>query len=660
MSDSPMFSSGGTGVSTGCLFGPQGGGDSRYSFSQSAELAAQSSSIPAAMAGQPKMHTTASEYVMLGHSLDDHVQATTQGFDETQEVNLCDMDEDGDEADDELGSYQAPTLPPWGTLLSINPDYPTLQLVKDDQPGSAKGGYMLGRHRECDFIFESPLISNRHCLIYKVNERVPFGLGGATRIRVFVEDLSSNGTYINGEKLGRGNRRELVHGDELQLAVWSERANIPYFHDKFFIYQKAITSDPSACNKSIHDHYILTRVLGSGNFAEVKLAVQRNTGDKYAVKILDKGRFIRKPKLAANIDQEISILMSIDHPCAVRIVDVFDDLEELYLVLELAAGGELFDRIVNKSRFSEPEARIIFLQLFHAIKYLHDRGVTHRDLKPENILMMDDHSLRLKISDFGLAKIVDDETFLHTLCGTPNYVAPEVLHPLCDRNYTKAVDMWSCGVILYICLCGYPPFSDQLAPPCLKDQIRQGMYKFPPEHWKEVSDDAIDLVEWLLTVNPDGRATVEQALSHPWMQQADLSVGGLDDAFIARLRSDQTEGAYFRREPTAMNNSEATGLSSLASQFSQMHAASLGSFAHVDPNSLSVLSDGVERVPVMSHAFTTIGPLTPGNGTADRRGIGAAGGSKRDKLISSNDSADDIRYARGSAKRVRHVPPSWK
>ncbi|RKP27220.1 kinase-like domain-containing protein, partial [Syncephalis pseudoplumigaleata] len=328
------------------------------------------------------------------------------------------------------------------------------------------------------------------------------GMGEQGRERVFVEDLSSNGTFVNGTKIGRGNRRELHHGDELQLAIWTAGSDIPYFYDKFY--------HPSA--RPMLTHTIVT----SGAFATVKLALERRTGQLVAVKIMDKRTLYKRGQPNEQTDQETRILMALDHPCIVKIREVFNE-EQFYMVLEFLQGGELFDRIKRKRCFSEAEARIIFLQLFHAIKYLHNRDITHRDLKPENILMVDNTSLRLKISDFGLAKMVSEETFLHTLCGTPSYVAPEVFNPNSQRAYTKAVDMWSCGVILYVCLSGQVPFGSIRGPPSLQEQIQQGLYSFDDPVWRDVSDTAKDLIEWLLATNPNERATVEQALSHPWM-----------------------------------------------------------------------------------------------------------------------------------------------
>jgi serine/threonine-protein kinase CHEK2 len=155
----------------------------------------------------------------------------------------------------------------------------------------------------------------------------------------------------------------------------------------------------------------------------------------------------------------------------------------------------------------------------------HERGIVHRDIKPENILLADTN-LTIKVADFGLAKIIGEESFTTTLCGTPSYVAPEILQPSNRRRYTRAVDIWSLGVVLYICLCGFPPFSDELYtvenPYTLAQQIMHGRYDFPSPYWDSVGDPALDLIEKMLTVDPEQRITVDECLEHPWLTGNDM------------------------------------------------------------------------------------------------------------------------------------------
>ncbi|KAK9704130.1 serine/threonine protein kinase, variant 2 [Basidiobolus ranarum] len=368
------------------------------------------------------------------------------------------------------------TAESWGILQSFSSVLPTIHLSKTDGKG-----YLLGRHPECDVTINHPQISNRHCLVFKENK---IDTQTGPQECVFIEDLSSNGTRVNGKKIGRNQRRQIFSGDHIQLTSTSSKS-AGTFDNNFFLFKQIMQDDEF--KSTINEKYFIGATLGQGNFAEVKVATERSTGKKFAVKIINKLRFRHKPKLNEALQREIAILMAIKHPCIISTHGVYDEQDFLYIILELVDGGELFDLIQKKQRFSEPEARFIFYQLFQAIKYLHDRGITHRDMKPENILLDSKGPLRVKVSDFGLAKIVGEASFIQTLCGTPNYVAPEVLQLPQHRQYSKGVDLWSLGVILYICLCGFPPFSDELGPPSMQTQIKEGIYNFPSPYWDNIS-----------------------------------------------------------------------------------------------------------------------------------------------------------------------------
>jgi calcium/calmodulin-dependent protein kinase I len=202
-----------------------------------------------------------------------------------------------------------------------------------------------------------------------------------------------------------------------------------------------------------------------------------------------------------SLKTEVHILKSVNNPNIVELLDVYEDDENVYLVMELLTGGELFDRIVNKypNGYSEKTASILIKKIVSSIQYLHKLGVVHRDLKPENLLYAsEDNDSDIKITDFGLAKIANGEVMLKTACGTPNYVAPEVL---LNHGYDSSVDMWSIGVILYILLCGFPPFYSENTPE-LFDQIINGVYDFPSPYWDNISNSAKSLIQGLLQVDP--------------------------------------------------------------------------------------------------------------------------------------------------------------
>jgi len=214
---------------------------------------------------------------------------------------------------------------------------------------------------------------------------------------------------------------------------------------------------------------------------------------------------------------EVKILSKLDHPNIIGIKRAFETETTLYLVLELVTGGELLEKILTEKKFSEDKARNYFRQILEATKYLHAQGIAHRDLKPENILLKDQDSDIIKLSDFGLSRVVDHTSFMKTICGTPQYVAPEILSSNRTEGYGLACDLWSIGVILYIMLVGYPPFSEN-KPNAVFEQIKHGEYEFPYEHWSRISPSAIHLIRRLLTTDPRKRITAAEALESAWIQ----------------------------------------------------------------------------------------------------------------------------------------------
>jgi len=265
---------------------------------------------------------------------------------------------------------------------------------------------------------------------------------------------------------------------------------------------------------ALYAKYDIKEELGAGAFSLVKLAVEKSTGKKFAVKIIEKKNV--EGQYSKNLQNETEILKRVNHPNIIKLVEMFDSNEFLFLVMELTTGGELFDRIVAKGCYTEDEASELVRKIVEAIKYLHDIGICHRDLKPENLLLGSaDSDVDVKIGDFGLSKIISKKMMMQTACGTPGYVAPEVLDA---SGYDKEVDMWSVGVITYILLCGFPPFYGDSVPK-LFEQILQGSYDYPSDYWSQVSDEAIDFIDHLLVVDRELRYTAEQALAHPWLNR---------------------------------------------------------------------------------------------------------------------------------------------
>lgn len=274
--------------------------------------------------------------------------------------------------------------------------------------------------------------------------------------------------------------------------------------------------------------YKTGRTLGQGTYAIVKEAVHIDTGHYYAAKVMNKKLMEGREGMIRN---EIAILKKVSqgHPNVLTLVDYFETLNNLYLITDLAIGGELFDRICDKGSFFESDAARIVYTIVDAVGYLHSNDIVHRDLKPENILFKtkkDDSEL--VIGDFGLSRIVDIESFsaLTTTCGTPGYMAPEIF---LKSGYGKPVDMWAIGVISYFLLCGYPPF-DQSDETVEVENILNGEFGFEPEkYWENVSETAKHFIRELLVVDPNQRLDAEKALEHPWL----LAVKGKSDKILS-------------------------------------------------------------------------------------------------------------------------------
>jgi len=294
-------------------------------------------------------------------------------------------------------------------------------------------------------------------------------------------------------------------------------------------------------------------VLGEGNFAVVRKATRNNQdwlntkGEKrepptgvtadtvYAVKIIEKS----KVEDMQDIEREIQIMTDVTHEFILNLYEIYDTPKKTYLITELASGGELFDKIVAMGNYTEQDAARVIGQLTNALDYLHKLNIVHRDLKPENILLATTESdSPIKLADFGLARIFSNDDVMKTACGTPGYVAPEVLK---NKGYGSGkVDMWSVGVILYILLCGFPPFYEEELP-ALFDQIMKARYDFPSPWWDPISDNAKDLIKKLLTVEPLQRLGAEDTLTHVWLttQAPETSLAGVGKEmkkYVAALR----------------------------------------------------------------------------------------------------------------------------
>jgi calcium/calmodulin-dependent protein kinase I len=260
--------------------------------------------------------------------------------------------------------------------------------------------------------------------------------------------------------------------------------------------------------------------IGRGSHSVVMKAIHKqDKSNMVAIKVVDIKRLTKEDEEALMI--EVSLLENLSHPNIVKFLGFYHKPSVNYLVvLEYMAGGELFNRIVAKEYYSEADARQVVQTLAECLKYLHDRKIVHRDLKPENILLSAalDDAKSLKLADFGFARVVDEHG-RRTACGTPGYLAPEIL---LGQTYGVSVDVWSLGVIIYILLCGYPPFYNNNQQLLFKS-IRNGQFEFNKQYWANVSEEAKDLIRKILRVDVKRRYTIGEVLAHPWISGGSVS-----------------------------------------------------------------------------------------------------------------------------------------
>ncbi|XP_045623206.1 phosphorylase b kinase gamma catalytic chain, skeletal muscle/heart isoform isoform X3 [Procambarus clarkii] len=270
--------------------------------------------------------------------------------------------------------------------------------------------------------------------------------------------------------------------------------------------------------KGFYAKYEPKEILGRGGCSVVRRCIEKETGQQFAAKIIDLSDSSDEGVYEATI-REIDVLrMVAGHPYIIELHDVFESSTFIFLVFELCEHGELFDHLTTVVTLSEKKTKLIMRQLFEALAHVHGKGIVHRDLKPENILLDDNYNI--KLTDFGFAKVLQPGETLTELCGTPGYLAPELLR--CNMmegapGYAHQVDLWACGVIMYTLLVGCPPFWHRKQMVMLRN-IMEGNYSFLSPEWEDITDTPKDLISKLLVVDPAKRITVQEALTHDFFQ----------------------------------------------------------------------------------------------------------------------------------------------
>ncbi|KAL8278358.1 hypothetical protein RQP46_009250 [Phenoliferia psychrophenolica] len=381
----------------------------------------------------------------------------------------------------------------------------------------------IGRHPHADVVLKGKKISNWHARIFVD----PTGNEEGVRL----EDTSTNGTFVRGNKVGKGKVTLLEPGDEIIFGA----ATSSFMNDFRYVFKgphgtRAPNAQPWGIAESsgggIHDKYDVREQIGKGSFATVRKGIQRATGNMVAIKIIQKARFASNPKTMEMISREVEIMKNLDHKYCVRYIDYFEDEQRMWLVMEYVDGGDLLDYVMKRQGLSESDTREIALMVCEAVAYLHSKGVAHRDLKPENLLLTRGARPLAKVTDFGLAKMVDNNTMLRTACGTPSYLAPEVILKEAQAGYGAQVDAWSIGVVLYSCMTNSTPFDESESTP-LPQRMAERRVDFNGLEEYGISEIAIDFLRQLLVVDPTKRMSVKDALAHPWLATAAPTNGPL-------------------------------------------------------------------------------------------------------------------------------------
>uniref|UniRef100_A0A182SM58 Protein kinase domain-containing protein n=1 Tax=Anopheles maculatus TaxID=74869 RepID=A0A182SM58_9DIPT len=372
--------------------------------------------------------------------------------------------------------------------------------------------FKIGRDARCSLVIEEKhfpqsvrsFISNVHFILEKdLEDRCS---------PTYIIDNSTNGTFVNGKLIGKNNRVILMHGNTISIACC---VNL------FVYYQHNYTIPKEIESESLKKTYHIGRTLGSGSFGTVYLLHDIKTCMPYALKIVKKARVREQMSNPSCLTNEANIMKKLNHACVIQMFEFINEPGSICMVLEYMQGGDLLTRILDNEFLSEHIAKFFFYQLCHAIHYLHGQGIIHRDLKPDNILLKDSNVYTLlKVSDFGSSKFLDNTIFMRTICGTPEYVAPEVLEQGNRKMYTCQIDIWSLGVILYTMLSGLLPFGkkDGLTD---VDQITRGQFSLSHPVFRSVkSCRAKKLIYDILNVDPHCRPSIETLLQCKWFRDS--------------------------------------------------------------------------------------------------------------------------------------------
>ncbi|KAI8994645.1 kinase-like domain-containing protein [Pilobolus umbonatus] len=422
-----------------------------------------------------------------------------------------------------------PASPEWGSHPDawgcLHNSYCAPIYLTSKKEATDRAGYLVGSDPTCDIIIDHPSIHGRHCVIY-------YEYYSSSKkencMRVYLKELSPTKLLVNGKPIESNNTTDMfMHdNDMIYFSGTHERDRTSKRLPVYLVYTHShsigfyIAMKPNYKTTSFFDKYDLGTCIGSGNSSKVHMVTVREsvTVKKKVAKIISKLMFGSRRKMLTQFRRETGLSMSLEfHPGISPIKEVYNEQNKYFLLMEYAEQGDLFGYIDGKP-LGESNARIVFAQILSASKFLHERNIIHRDIKAENVLVMDKDKMHVKLCDFGLATICRDTSTLLSCCGTPIYAAPEVerCQYVQDNMYGRECDLWSIGVLLYVCLCSlYPFFEDSEL--SRTQRTRLGLYDTFNPNYQRLSRDAKDLIARLFTVNTDERIYLYDTLKHPWI-----------------------------------------------------------------------------------------------------------------------------------------------
>ncbi|KAJ2711964.1 hypothetical protein H4R19_002996, partial [Coemansia spiralis] len=453
---------------------------------------------------------------------------------------------DGDsDSDSSSGSATQPTQPTQaatqqpprnagsgpGVFASLVPRHPHLQPLTLETSRLLAGGYLIGRLEQCDVTLDRNYISGKHCSIYME----PGADSDAQSL--YILDTSTNGTFVNDRIVGRGNRTMLLNNDRIGFlhAADALPSDIALEYSVEYVHTGSLAREHAEFDAELLRTYDFKREIGAGNFAKVWLAVHKQTGAACACKVINKKKHLLSTGLAKIFEREISIMRQLKHDNIVPLHELHINKDRIHIFMEYIEGGDLFTYLSENGPLSEVGSRPLFNQMCNAVRYLHANGITHRDIKLDNMLIKiasNGSIASVKLADFGLARAVDDGGTMRTICGTPSYLAPEIV---CwgpsAVPYSKSVDMWALGVVLYALHTNSFPFAKLLhhgdtAHASLEAYAKASRMTATNEKFCGLSSALQGLLAGMLQIDPNKRLTIEAAIHHPWTQTSANGVPG--------------------------------------------------------------------------------------------------------------------------------------